>query len=243
MSVPRTVGRRPCVPGRLGISRASNADPAAVRLVTTSVLLAIASAFVLLLAAFAAGVSSAGSGDAAAAAGNGRVTIINQRGAARDRPTGISAIDRRGRFAFSSGAVQRKARVVPLVEHRLGPRWYRLCSRSRRSARSAHTTGFTSSTPVRAGSRHLPRDGFDIDWSPDRSRFAYVEFTRFANPIGSIYMVRADGSGRTRLPNRERGSGQRRLPGLPAARDWRTKRTLPGSIRSGCATASCRWSA
>ena len=78
-------------------------------------------------------------------------------------------------------------------------------SRSRRSPRSVPTTGFTSSTSVRGRDRHLPRDGFDIDWSPDGSRFAYVEFARFANPIGSIYMVRADGSGRTRVPTGSAG--------------------------------------
>jgi dipeptidyl aminopeptidase/acylaminoacyl peptidase len=178
----------------------SNADSAAVRLVTTSVLLAIASAFVLLLAAFAAGVSSAGSGDASAEAGNGRITIINQRGAPPDRPTGISTIDRRGRL-----------HVLKRCNPGQGPSCYSLESidwapDGRRLAFSV-TTITTINTynglhvlNTRTGrDRHLPRDGFDIDWSPDGSRFAYVEFTRFANPIGSIYMVRADGSGRTRL--------------------------------------------
>ena len=77
--------------------------------------------------------------------------------------------------------------------------------------------------------RHLPGDGFDIDWSPDGSRFAYVEFTHL-HPVGSIYMVAPTGQG-TRVLKPGARVTTRRLPGLPAARDWRTRRTLPGSIR------------
>lgn len=202
MSVSRTVGRRALCSwskAASGFRGPSNADSAAVRLVTTSVLLAIASAFVLLLAAFAAGVSSAGSGGAAAAAGNGRITIIDQRGAAPDRPTGISTIDRRGRL-----------RVLKRCNVGQGPSCYDLESidwapDGRRLAFSVTTIGAISTynglhvLNTRTGrDRHLPGDGFDIDWSPDGSRFAYVEFTHL-HPVGSIYTVRADGSGHTRL--------------------------------------------
>jgi hypothetical protein len=44
-------------------------------------------------------------------------------------------------------------------------------------------------------------DGFDLDWSPDGSRLAYVEFglSSFPRPHGSIYVMKADGSGRRLL--------------------------------------------
>ena len=206
--------------------------------------LAVASAFVLLLAAFAAGVSSAGSGSVAAAAGNGRITIINQRGAPTDRPMGISTIDRRGRLHVlkrcDAGTGWRGCYSLESVDW--APDGRRLAFSVTTIAAISRYNGLHVLNIRTGRDRHLPRDGFDIDWSPDGSRFAYVEFTRFANPIGSIYMVRADGSGRTRVPTGSAGRDAR-LPGLPAARDWRTRRTLPGNIRSGCATVSCGWSA
>ena len=52
------------------------------------------------------------------------------------------------------------------------------------------------------------RDGFDLDWSPDGSRLAYVEFapSSFPRPHGSIYVMRANGSGRRLLRTGTRGS-------------------------------------
>jgi Tol biopolymer transport system component len=43
---------------------------------------------------------------------------------------------------------------------------------------------------------HIPGDGFDLDWSPGGKRLAYVEYARFAQPLGSIYVIKADGSDR-----------------------------------------------
>jgi eukaryotic-like serine/threonine-protein kinase len=153
---------------------------------------------VLLLPALAAGVSSAGSSRAAAEVRNGRITIINQARGARDPKAGIATIDNRG--------------VLHLLKRcnpGLGSGCYDLQSidwapDGRRLAFSVTTIGAISTynglhiLNIRTRKdRHLPRDGFDIDWSPDGSRFAYVEYARFSDPIGSIYVMRSDGSRRT----------------------------------------------
>jgi TolB protein len=167
-------------------------------LVVTPVLLAIASAVVLLLAAFAAGVSSAGSG-AAAAVRNGRVTIINQSRLPPDRKAGIVTVDGSGGLHLlkrcEAGKGWRGCYSLQSVD------W---APDGRRLAFSVTTIGSISRynglhvLNIHTGrDRHLPRDGFDFDWSPDGSRIAYVEFALFPNPIGSIYVVRPDASGRT----------------------------------------------
>ena len=108
----------------------------------------------------AAGVSSAGSGSVAAAAGNGRITIINQRGALTDRPMGISTIDRRGRLHVlkrcDAGTGWRGC--LQPAERRLGSRWApsrflghddRRDQYLQRASRPQHPYGQGSSSPAR----------------------------------------------------------------------------------------------
>jgi Tol biopolymer transport system component len=61
---------------------------------------------------------------------------------------------------------------------------------------------------VTGGDRRIGSDGFDLDWSPDGSRLAYVEFGpwSFPRPHGSIYVMKADGSGRRLLRTGTEGS-------------------------------------
>ncbi len=203
MSVSRTVGVEPCVPGQQaasGFRGPSNADSAAVRLVTTSVLLAIASAFVLLLAAFAAGVSSAGSRRRGCRSGQWSNHDHRSAWGTTKSPDG-DLNDRSSRAFAHSQAVQSRARPELLRpgEHRLGPRWApsRLLGHDdrrdqyiQRASRPQHPYGQGSSSPGRRV-RHRLVTG--------RVAVRLCRVHAFANPVGSIYTVRADGSGRTRL--------------------------------------------
>ena len=245
MSVPRTVGASsPVIPGRRasGFRGASNPDPCGGTFghyvcSPSHCVCVCAAARSLRCWRFLSRFRRRGS-----PAGNGRITIINQRGA-RDRPLGISTIDRRGRFHVLKRCSPAQGSSCSLLE---SIDW---APDGRRLAFSVTTIGAISTynglhvLNTRTGrDRHLPRDGFDIDWSPDGSRFAYVEFTRFANPIGSIYMVRADGSGRMRL--RTGSAGRDASPSWsPGGKRlvYETNAALEYSVR--LRTASCGWSA
>ena len=149
----------------------------------------------LLLLAFAAGVSSVGARTTAEVR-NGRITIINQTRARPDPTTGIATVDSRGVLhpLKRCDAAWRPGKCYELESIDWAPD-------GRRLAFSVTTIGAVSTynglhvLDTRTGKdRRLPRDGFDIDWSPDGSGFAYVEYARFSSPIGSIYLARADGS-------------------------------------------------
>jgi dipeptidyl aminopeptidase/acylaminoacyl peptidase len=209
MSVPEKVRRRAlCSRSKwLGCSAPSHVDSTAVRLVVTRVLLASASAVVLLLAAFAGGVSSAGSGGAAAAVRNGRVTIINQRRPPPERKAGIVTVDGSGGLHLlkrcDAGTGWRGCYSLQSVDW--APDGRRLAFSVTTISRITPYNGIHVLDTFTGADRHLPRDGFDIDWSPDGSRFAYVEYVRFPSPLGSIYFVRPDGSGRTLVRTRTAG--------------------------------------
>jgi dipeptidyl aminopeptidase/acylaminoacyl peptidase len=66
-------------------------------------------------------------------------------------------------------------------------------------SRSAYNGIHVIDTVTRRDRRIGSTDGFDLDWSPDGSRLAYVEFAGFPRPHGSIYVMRADGSRRRLL--------------------------------------------
>jgi Tol biopolymer transport system component len=130
---------------------------------------------------------------------NGRVTIIDEANPqAFGSPFGIATIDRRGL-------------LYPLFRCLTARGCYDLESidwapDGRRLAFSVTTVGATSSyngihiLNVRTRSdRHLRWDGVDLDWSPDGKRLAYVEYARDPRPVGSIYVIDANGARRTPL--------------------------------------------
>lgn len=71
---------------------------------------------------------------------------------------------------------------------------------------SAYSGVHVIDTVTRKDRRIGSTDGFDLDWSADGSRLAYVEFAAFPRPHGSIYVMRADGSGRRLLRTGTAGS-------------------------------------
>jgi dipeptidyl aminopeptidase/acylaminoacyl peptidase len=128
---------------------------------------------------------------AASAPRNGRIAIISPAGISTIGPDGsLHTVKRCGSPMGPSGCYD-------LESIDWGPD-------GRRLAFSVTTIGAISSyngmhflnTRTRK-ERQLPQDGFDIDWSPDGSRIAYVEYRSFPAPVGSIYLLRPDGSGRT----------------------------------------------